>query len=247
MPTLFTPQTLSFLRALKRNNDREWFKARKDDYEQHVRGPMVRLLDRLANDFRGFAPELISDPKVSMYRIYRDTRFSADKTPLKTHVAAHFPHRDLRKTGAGLYLHVAPTEVWVGGGLYMPETAELHAIREHIATTHPRLHRLVTSPAFKRTIGTLEGERLTRVPRGFLKDHPAAHYLRFRQFLAGREYPVQFACDPRFYGEVLKVFRQVAPMVRFLNEPLLARPVDPLIGVLASSRNMRATTNIPSV
>jgi len=91
----FTPKTLAFLRALKRNNDREWFKARKDDYEQHVREPMIMLLARLADDFRRFAPELVADPKVSLYRIYRDTRFSADKTPLKTNVAAHFPNRTM--------------------------------------------------------------------------------------------------------------------------------------------------------
>jgi uncharacterized protein (TIGR02453 family) len=249
MASPFTPKTLTFLRALKRNNDREWFKARKDEYEQHVRGPMVQLLARLAEDFRSFAPELVADPKISMYRIYRDTRFSADKTPLKTHVAAHFPNRELRKSGAGLYLHVAPTEVWVGGGLYMPEISELQAIREHIGRNHAQLHRIVTSPSFKKTVGRLEGEQLTRVPRGFLKDHPAAHYLRFRQFLAGREYPVQFACDGRFYSEVLKVFRQVAPLVRFLNEPLLNRPVDPLSAAIdqrAASRSTRSTVNLPS-
>jgi uncharacterized protein (TIGR02453 family) len=220
----FTPKTLAFLRALKRNNDREWFKARKSDYEQHVREPMVALLARLANDFRTFAPELVADPKVSLYRIYRDTRFSADKTPLKTNVAAHFPHRTMGKRGAGLYLEVAPGWVWCGGGLYMPETSELHAIREHIATTHRQLRRLTESRAFVETVGELRGEQLTRVPRGFPRDHPAAHYLRFRQFLAGREYPADFACDPNFYPEIVKVFRQVSRLVRYLNEPLLAAP-----------------------
>src|SRR5687768_16706141 len=84
--SLFSRKTLAFLRALKRNNNRDWFRLRKTQYEQHVRGPMVGLLERLAGDLPGFAPELISDPRVSLYRIYRDTRFSDDKTPLKTHV-----------------------------------------------------------------------------------------------------------------------------------------------------------------
>ena len=88
----FTTKTLSFLRALKRNNRREWFQPRKDDYETHVRAPMVSLLERLAIDLRGFAPELIAEPKISLFRIYRDTRFSSDKRPYKTHVAARFPH-----------------------------------------------------------------------------------------------------------------------------------------------------------
>jgi len=227
----FTPKTLSFLRALKRNNDREWFRARKAEYERHVRGPMIELLEQLAKDFRTFAPDLVSDPKVSLYRIYRDTRFSSDKSPLKTHAAAHFPSRVFGKSGgAGLYLEVAPGWVWIGGGLYLPSTPDLQGIREHIASTHPRLHRLVSAKAFQRRAGTLGGERLTRVPRGFAKDHPAAHYLQFRQFLAGREYEAAFATRERFYPELLSVFRAVAPLVRFLNEALgrqttLARPL----------------------
>jgi len=99
----FTPRSLAFLRALKRHNDREWFRERKSEYEQHVRGPMLEVLARLADDFPSFAPEVISDPRVSLYRIYRDTRFSADKSPLKTHISAHFPTRGFAKgEGAGL-------------------------------------------------------------------------------------------------------------------------------------------------
>src|SRR5262245_47010463 len=124
MPSPFTAKTLSFLRALKRNNDREWFRARKDDYERHVRGPMIDLLGQLAGDLRTFAPELVCDPKVSLFRIYRDTRFSEDKSPLKTHVAAHFPLRGAeRGSGAGLYFEIAPQWVWMGGGIYMPNPA----------------------------------------------------------------------------------------------------------------------------
>jgi uncharacterized protein (TIGR02453 family) len=223
MRSPFTPKTLSFLRALKRNNDREWFRARKDEYDQHVRGPMVQLLGRLAADFATFAPELVAEPRVSLYRIYRDTRFSSDKTPLKTHVAAHFPSREFpRNEGAGLYLEIAPQWVWIGGGLYMPSPADLHAIRDHIAGTHPRLHRTVRAAAFRDAVGELGGERLSRVPRGYLKDHPAADYLRYRQFLAGTEYEAAFATSAKFYPELLRVFRAVLPLVRFLNTPLRA-------------------------
>jgi uncharacterized protein (TIGR02453 family) len=225
MSSPFTRKTLSFLRALERNNDREWFRARKPDYERDVRGPMIELLDRLALDLRRFAPELIVDPKVSLYRIYRDTRFSDDKRPLKTHVAAHFPARGLpRNQGAGLYFEIAPTWVWIGGGLYMPSAPDLRAIREHIAATHPRLHRLVHTSAFTAAIGELGGDRLTRVPRGYRNDHPAARYLQFKQFLAGREYPASFALTPAFYPELLATFRAVTPLVRFLNAPLVSRP-----------------------
>jgi uncharacterized protein (TIGR02453 family) len=217
----FSPKALSFLRALKRNNDREWFKARKEQYDLLLRAPMIALVEQLDADFAGFAPHLVASQK-SLYRIYRDTRFSENKAPLKTQVAAVFPCRGLAKhQGAGLYLEVGPQGVWVGGGMYAPEPAQLQAVREHIATHPRRLRTLVESPAFRRVVGTLDGERLQRVPRGFPKDHQAAEYLKYRQFLAGREFPAAFACSPRFYGGVLNVFKQVAPLTMFLNEPLL--------------------------
>jgi uncharacterized protein (TIGR02453 family) len=224
MTTPFTSKTLAFLRALKRNNNRDWFRARKQEYEAHVRQPMIELLAWIRRDLRTFAPELVADPKVSLYRIYRDTRFSEDKTPLKTHVAAHFPSRAFgRSGGAGLYLEVAPQWVWIGGGLYMPSTFDLQVIREHIAATYPRVHRLVSGPVFTRHVGALDGTRLTRVPRGYVKDHRAAHYLQFKQFLAGKEHAAEFATSARFYPELISIFRAVAPLVRFLNTPLEAR------------------------
>ena len=223
-PFRFDPKAIAFLRALKRNNDREWFRARKEQYDRLLRGPMIELIERLAADFRSFAPHVVASPKASLYRIYRDTRFSENKAPLKTHVAAMFPARGLPKhQGAGLYLEVAPGWVWVGGGMYAPDTSQLHAVREHIAARPRQLRAIVESPAFKRAVGSLHGEKLQRLPRGFPKDHEAAEFLRFRQFLAGREFPASFATSPRFYAGVLNVFRQVAPLTRFLNEPLLNR------------------------
>jgi uncharacterized protein (TIGR02453 family) len=228
MPSPFTNKTLRFLRALARNNDREWFRERKAQYEADVRQPMIELLARLARDFRSFAPEFVAEPKVSLYRIYRDTRFSADKSPLKTHVAAHCPVRGLPKgEGGGLYVEIAPRWVWMGGGLYMPSNPQLHLIRARIADTHPRLHRLVTTRAFRQTVGSVDGERLSRVPRGYASDHPAAHYLQFKQFLAGREFEAAFATSNGFYRELLATFRAVAPLVRFLNDALTAATPEP--------------------
>jgi uncharacterized protein (TIGR02453 family) len=221
----FTANTLKFLRALKRNNRREWFNAHRDDYEVHVRQPMTVIVERLAHDFRAFAPELIASPKVSIYRIYRDTRFSENKTPYKTHIAAVFPPRGLPKhEGAGVYFHVSPDEVWVGGGMYSPQTPQLQAVREHIAANARKLHSIVESPGFRRRLGKLEGEKLLRVPRGFAKDHPAADYLKFRQFLAGAELPPIIATKANFYGTLLAVFREVVPLIRFLNAPLQPGP-----------------------
>jgi uncharacterized protein (TIGR02453 family) len=222
-PPRFTAATLRFLRALKRNNRREWFNAHRDDYEVHVRQPMTAIIERLADDLRPFAPELIASPKLSMYRIYRDIRFSDDKKPYKTHVAAVFPTRGLaRHEGAGVYFHVAPDEVWIGGGMYSPQPTQLHAVRQHIAGNAKRLRAIVGSQGFRRHVGQLDGERLKRVPRGFSNDHKAADLLKYRQFIAGRQLPGAFATSPKFYSTLLTVFRQVAPLARFLNEPLRA-------------------------
>ena len=218
----FTAETLRFLRALKRNNRREWFNAHRDDYEAHVRQPMTAIVERLAVDLRAFAPELVASPKVSIYRIYRDTRFSDNRTPYKTHVAAVFPTRGLLKhEGAGVYFHIAPDEVWIGGGMYAPRPPQLFAVREYIAGHAKQFRAIVESPGFRKHVGPLEGERLKRVPRGFPKDHVAAEYLKFRRFIAGAEFPPTLATDPTFYQTLLTVFREVTPLTRFLNAPLL--------------------------
>lgn len=217
----FSEATLRFLRALKRHNDRDWFRAHRDDYDAHVCGPMIAIIERLALDLPRFAPDLVAAPKISMYRVYRDTRFSPDKTPLKTHVAAVFPHRALSKHGgAGLYFHVDPVQVWVGGGLYAPEPRQLYQLRDHIAANVGRLRAIVESPVFRRTFGELRGTRLQRVPRGFPGDHPGAEYLKLKQWLAGQERPATFATSPRFYGSLLRTFERLAPLIHFLNEPL---------------------------
>jgi uncharacterized protein (TIGR02453 family) len=215
----FTPKTVPFLRSLKRNNDREWFRERRGVYDEHVHAPMVAVIEQLAIDFRGFAPELVADPRRSIYRIYRDTRFSPDKTPLKTHIAAVFPPRDgERHESAGLYFEVSHGWVWAGGGLYRPAPLSLHRVRDHIAENLTQFKALVTAPAFRRQCGEIEGERLSRVPRPFPKDHPAAEYLKMKQFLAAGEFPAKLAASPRFYPSLLAVFKAIAPLVRFLND-----------------------------
>ena len=217
----FPAETLRFLRALKRNNRRQWFNAHRDDYEEYVRQPMTAIVERLAVDLRGFAPELVATPQVSIYRIYRDTRFSDDKKPYKTHIAAVFPTRGLLKhEGAGTYFHISPDDVWIGGGMYSPQPPQLFAVREHIAGHLRQLRAIVESPGFRQHLGELGGDKLTRVPRGFSRDHPAAEYLKFKQFVAGAALPATLATSPKFYRTVLAIFREVVPLARFLNTPL---------------------------
>ena len=213
----FTRKTLTFLRALKRNNDREWFQAHRDDYDIHVKAPMMLVIERLGREFRAFAPDLMADPKKSLYRIWRDTRFSADKRPLKTNAAAVFPHRrGNRHTSAGFYFEISAGWVWAGGGVYMPEPPALHRIRTTIAGDYEGFHAVATARAL-RAIGGLHGETLTRVPRGFRSDHPAAGYLKYKQFLGFHEWPPELMTTAEFWPALLKTFRAIAPLVAYLN------------------------------
>jgi uncharacterized protein (TIGR02453 family) len=220
---MFTPKTLSFLRSLKRNRQRrEWFHERKDQYQLLCRQPMVEIVERLAEDFRSFAPEMLADPKVCLLRQFRDTRFSEDKTPLKSHLGATFPNRALgRMNGAGFYFEIAPGWVWIGGGLWRPDTSQLQLVREHIVANLREFDKIVKAPGLKK-IGGLQGDQLTRVPRGFAKDHPAAPYLQYRQFMAFREDPATLATSKDFYKQLKGTLETIAPLVRFLNEPLVA-------------------------
>lgn len=218
----FPSEGLKFLRSLKRNNNREWFQERKSIYETCVKQPMGDLIEAMAVEFEQFAPEMAASPKVSAYRIYRDTRFSKDKSPYKTHVAAVFPHKALGKhDGAGFYLHIAPTELLIGGGLYMPFPEELSAVRSHIAENHEAFEGIVKARQFRKLFGKMSGEQLSRVPRGFPADHPAGEYLRYKQFLAGRTLEPAVATTPRFYKTVVETFRGMLPFIRFLNDPIV--------------------------
>jgi uncharacterized protein (TIGR02453 family) len=218
----FSEEGLRFLRLLKRNNNREWFLANKSIYEETVKKPMEDLVSALADDFASFAPEHVASPKTSIYRIYRDTRFSKDKTPYKTHIAAIFPRKGFEKhEGAGLYLHIAADEVLIAGGVYMPMPEHLNAIRAHIADNHRKFRSIVEARAFHKMFDRLTGEQLTRVPRGFPPDHTAANYLRHKQFLAGRTLEPVAATSQRFYKTVVETFQEMMPLIRFLNEPIV--------------------------
>lgn len=240
----FTPKTLAFLRALKRNNRREWFHARRADYDQHVQAPMLAIVERLADDLARVAPDFVASAKISMFRPWNDTRFRPDTPPLKTHVAATFPHRALgRMQGAGLYFEVAPGHVWIGGGLYAPDPATLHAVRSHIASEHRRLSTLVAAKPFRSLLGAMQGDRVSRMPRGFDAEHPAADVLRHKQFLAAREEAATFATQPDFYAQLLATLTAMAPFVLFLNEPIIAlrreAERDPLVADLANAERRR--------
>lgn len=217
----FPVEGLKFLRAIKRNNRREWFQAHREEYEKYVKGPMTEIVLALAGDFRKIAPEMVADPKICLYRIYRDTRFSNDKSPYKSHTAAVFPPRGLGKhSGAGLYFHISGEETLIAGGIYAPMPENLLAVRQQIAGHHRSFRSIVESPAFRKAFDEMGGAKLSRVPKGFRSDHPAAEYLKHKQFLAGRQFPADLATSPRFYRTLVAHFWALMPFLRFLNQPL---------------------------
>ena len=218
----FPVQGLQFLRSLKRHNNREWFQEHKTIYDTTVKKPLGELIAAMAEEFSSFAPEMAATSRTSAYRIYRDTRFSKDKTPYKTHVAAVFPRTGLGKhEGAAFYLQIDPSEVLIGGGVYMPMPDALGAIRTHLASNHRKFKSIVESAGFQTLFGRIHGEELKRVPRGFPPDHPAADYLKLKQFLVSRTFEPTTATSSLLHKRAVETFRAMLPLIRFLNSPIL--------------------------
>jgi uncharacterized protein (TIGR02453 family) len=222
--TGFPPEGIQFLRSLARHNKREWFQPRKAIFDDKVKQPMRQLVEAVNSAMASFAPEYVTDPDKAIYRIYRDTRFSKDKTPYKDHIAASFPRRGA-PGGAGYYFAVSHKEVAIGGGIYMPAPETLLAIRTHVAGHYQDLRRMVQAKAVKQWFGAMHGEQLTRVPKGFDCGHPAADLLRFKQFLLYVELEPDLAAGPELYAEIVKRFRAMRPFLEFLNAPLAQQKV----------------------
>jgi uncharacterized protein (TIGR02453 family) len=218
----FPAEGMQFFRSLARNNRREWFQPRKHIYEEQVKAPMAELVTALTAEMMRFAPNYIVDPAKAIYRIYRDTRFSKDKTPYKTHIAAIFPRRGLEKHGgAGLYFSVSPKEMEVAGGVYMPGPDALLAIRSHLAAHHAEFSRIVKSRRLRTLMGELQGEQLSRVPKGFACEHPAAGLLRHKQWLLYVMLDPALATTPKLLPEIRQRFEVMMPFLEFLNKPLV--------------------------
>lgn len=224
-PICFTAEALAFLRALARNNRRDWFNARKHVYENELKAPMLALIAAINEDLGSYAPDMVVPPGKAMLRIYRDIRFSANKQPYKTHVAAYFKRGGVARTsGAGFYFHISAKELIVAAGAYMPEREQLLAMRTHMATNHRELRKILKGKALCKLMDGLEGEQLSRVPKGFAKDHPAADLLRRQQWAVSATLPSAAAVSDGLLREITRRFRAAAPLVEYLNRPLGAKP-----------------------
>lgn len=221
---MFDPAALQFLRDLKENNDRDWFQPRKEEYERLLRGPMQAAVQHVNRALERKAPDYITDPAKSVYRIYRDTRFSPDKTPYKTHIGALLWHRRLGKDGgAGLYFHLSTDEFLIAAGLYHCPNDMLIAERTHIAAEHAAFTKLLRRKAIRDRFGDLQGDKLTRPPKGFPPDHPAIEYLKHKDILLETQFPPEFGTEPDALRITTEHLIELAAFTDFLNEPFLKR------------------------
>jgi uncharacterized protein (TIGR02453 family) len=220
----FRAEGLKFLSGLARNNRREWFQARRETYERELKAPMLEIVRRVNDAIAEFSPEHLRAPEKCMMRIYRDTRFSQDKTPYKRHVAAWWACEGMEKTsGGGFYFHVSAKEVVIAAGIFMPQREQLLAIRSWLLDNHEEFRGLLANKKLRKVFDEFEGISLSRPPKGFSKDHPAIDLLRCQQWGVSATLPVESALKPKFASVLAESFRLAAPLVRALNTPLKAK------------------------
>jgi uncharacterized protein (TIGR02453 family) len=220
----FPPEMIRFFRSLKRNNRRDWFQPRKHLYEQHVKAPMLDLVTALNGELMKFAPQFVTDPNKALFRIYRDIRFSADKTPYKTHAAASFWRRGADHTGeGGFYFSVSHDQIEIAGGIYHPSPETMLLVRSHIGEHYPELRRILTNKKARKLVGELQGDELTRAPKGFDPQHPALDLIKKKDWILDIALDASVATTPKLYREILDRFRAMAPLIEFLNRPLVGR------------------------
>ncbi|MEK6571025.1 MAG: DUF2461 domain-containing protein [Bacteroidota bacterium] len=216
----FPEEGIRFLKQLKKNNNRQWFQAHKSEYETFVKLPMQSLIVALRGEFARFAPEIELHPKRSMFRIYRDIRFSKNKAPYKTHAASVFHPKGHWQACAGYYLHIEPREVFLGGGVYMPPSDQLRDIRRALVEQSEEFLSIVNDKSFRRRFSELEGDKLQRIPQGYNADHPMAEWLKYKWLYAGVTWPHEKSFSSKFVHEATRVYEQVTPLVRFLNNAM---------------------------
>lgn len=215
---MINKSTLIFLNKLKKNNNRNWFSANKQLYEE------------AKNDFEFFVADLIDsiaqfdetviglEPKQCTFRIYKDTRFSKDKIPYKTNFGAAINQGGRKAERAGYYFHLEPDKCFIAGGRWMPSPEHLLMIRNAIAAKTSQFRRIVKAKDFKKYFKEIEGEKLKTTPKGFPKDHQAMEFLKFKNFIAYNKLDSKKVNSKILLNETAKVFKAMKPMIDFLNK-----------------------------
>lgn len=221
MPENISRSTLSFLAELTDNNNREWFGENKKRYED-ARINYINFLDELIKEMQEFEPVVQGQKgKDLLFRIYRDVRFSNDKRPYKDHFGAYIAEGGRKSLYPGYYLHLAANDKsFLAGGLWMPPSDYLKAVRQEIDYNLDEFKAIVEAPAFKKKFGDLEGEKLKTTPKGYDKENPAIEYLRFKSWNAVMPIPDKVVLSNNFREEVLAGFKELKSLNDFLMEPL---------------------------
>lgn len=209
-------ETLTFLSKLKKNNDRDWFNANKQLYvDAHAN--IVEFVADLINKIAVFDKTVVGlEPKKCVFRIYRDTRFSKDKTPYKVNLGANITGIDKRGK-SGYYLHIQPGDCFLAGGVYMPEPERLKLIREDISMEGEKFLKIISDKTFKKNFKELSGDKLKTVPKGFDKEDPMLKYLQLKNLVMYHEVKDEVALSAKFAAYCANIFKSMMPMNEFLN------------------------------
>ena len=244
-PPAFTLESLKFLRSLKRNNDRAWFDPRKPIYERALKAPMLAVIDEINHALLDFAPEYVRPPQKAMMRIYRDIRFSSNKLPYKTNVAAWWARAGLEKTsGGGFYFEINPKSVVIAAGVYMPEREQLLAIRRYLSAAggnhHGEMRKLLADKKLTSMMRAFDGLKLTRAPKGFDPEDAAIDLLLCRQWGISATLPAEESLKPGFGKLIADRFKRATPLINLLNTPLLgdASPKSEPVTAAGMSRSL---------
>jgi uncharacterized protein (TIGR02453 family) len=217
MPTYFTPELFRFLTRLKRNNNRDWFLAHKEEYETYARQPAIQFITDFAAPLYQITPHLNADPRGtrgSLFRIYRDTRFSSDKLPYKTHIAMRFSHRGKDVHSPGFYLHLEPGRSFAASGLWHPEPPTLLKVRTAIVERCEEWRKI------RKLLNWDDASKLSRPPRGFPCEHEFIEDLKLRDLGSAIEFSDKQVCSPNFMTTFANACRKMSPLAAFLSSAL---------------------------
>ncbi len=225
MPNTLSPELFRFLRELRRNNNRDWFTENRPRFREAVQQPMIGFIETIAPWLEQNTPAFVADTRLnggSLFRIYRDTRFSADKTPYKTNVGCNFRHRAGKDAHApGFYVHIAPDEIFFGGGIWSPPTPVLNRIRDAIVEEPTHWRTIQNAPAFTNLLGGLSGtQSLKNAPRGYPNDHPCIDDLKRKSLFAFASCTEAEVCADDFPDRVTEAFEALSPLMRFMVRAL---------------------------
>lgn len=212
------PSSLEFLRKLAKHNDRDWFNAHKEQFLQEQEA-IIRFSDALLHEMNAHDVIETAGGKQALLRIYRDTRFSKEKTPYNPRWAGYYKRATKLRRGS-YYFHIAPGNSFVEGGFWGPEPHDLKRIRDEFAYDAKPFRKILASKIFRETFGTLKGEQVKTSPKGFSADDPAIDLIRYKQFLLVRKFSDKEVLDKNFLREVNATFRKMRPFLDYMSEVL---------------------------